>query len=83
MRKEPSMPDTPTPPLILFFIADNPSVDANRDLFTWAHSADQAVDDWRKNYETHDRPDGVCAIPTTTPRRGVVPWDIIRTEALS
>lgn len=73
----------PQPPLILHFISDNPSVEQNRDLFTWAHTAEEAIGDWQSNYETTDRPDGVFVIPTTDPQRGVVPWNIIRTEALS
>jgi hypothetical protein len=77
------MNPAPGPALTLYFVADNPSVEHNRDLFTWAQSADQAIDDWRSNYETSDSPDGVFAIPTANPRRGVVPWDIIRTELLS
>lgn len=72
-----------SPPLTLYFVADNPSTEHNRDVFTWSFSADQAIDDWRANYETRDNPDGVFAIPTESPKRGVVLWNIIRTEALS
>jgi hypothetical protein len=77
------MNHAPAPALTLYFVADNPSTEHNRDLFTWAHCADEAIADWRANYETRDRPDGVFAIPTANPVRGVVPWNIISTEALS
>ena len=57
------MTDTPQTSLSLYFIADNTSIDHNRDLFTWAPSVEVALEDWRKNYETEDRPEGLFAIP--------------------
>lgn len=77
------MTGTTPPSLTLFFVADNSSVQNNRDLFTWAPSADDAIADWKAYYETRSRPQGVFAIPTSAPARGVVPWNIICTEALS
>jgi hypothetical protein len=77
------MNQPPGPALTLYFVADNPGTEHNRDLFTWATSAHEAIDDWQKNYETRERPEGVFAIPTANPQRGVVPWAIISTEALS
>jgi hypothetical protein len=68
--------------LTLYFIADNPSIDHNRDLFTWAPSVEDALEDWQTNYETDDRPDGIFALPLTPPR-GTIPWEKIRTEMLS
>jgi len=73
---------SPASRLILFFIADNPSVDFNRDLFTWAPSKEDAIADWQANYETRDLPEGVFTVPTEQPTRGPIPWDIIRTEML-
>lgn len=72
----------PLPSLILYFIADNPSTEHSRDLFTWAATPDEAVADWQTYFETHDRPQGLCSIPTNNPTRGAIPWSAIRTEAL-
>lgn len=69
--------------LTLYFIADNIGLDNNRDLFVWAHSSEQAITDWRANYETEDLPEGTFAVHTDNPAPGPVPWNIIRTELLT
>jgi hypothetical protein len=66
--------------LTLYFVADNVGLDNNRDLFTWAPTADDAIADWHAFYGTDISPQSVFAIPTVNPQRGPVPWDSVRTE---
>lgn len=75
--------DLGAPPLTLYFIADNPDVENNRDLFAWATSANQALEPWQTYYRTTERPDAVASVPTTAPSNGPIAWERIKTEILS
>lgn len=73
-----------SPSLTLHFIADNPSTQHNRDLFTWAHSVQDALRDWRQYYETQDAPSaGIVTIPTKDPIAGPLAWDDLHAETAS
>lgn len=75
------MTGTTPPRLTLYFIADNPGKDDNRDLLAWASSSTGALADWRRYYGTADVPSaGIIAIPTHNPKPGVVPWDQLHAE---
>lgn len=72
------------PALTLYFVADNPGSEHNRDLFTWAHSAQDALRDWRRYYETPDAPSaGIVTIPTNDPKAGPLAWDDLHAETVS
>ncbi len=75
--------DLGAPPLTLYFIADNPDVDNNRDLFAWAISPEEALAHWQAYYETTGMPDAIGAVPTAAPSAGPIPWDRISTELLT
>lgn len=74
------MADTDPTSLTLYFVADNLSIDHNRDLLVWARTCDDAIAHWRKNYETEDDPQDFFAVPTDNPTEGPVPWPVIRAQ---
>ncbi|WP_414462444.1 hypothetical protein [Hyphomicrobium sp. DY-1] len=68
------MPTPPPTSLTLYFVADNPSVDHNRDLLCWATSPDEATAFWCAYYETDDTPHDMLHVPTDNPKPGAIPW---------